>query len=433
MTLASLLSDVSILCVFLLAGYVVLQLCKPLQKLFLPASVIGGVIALICGPQVLGLVDIPSSFSGMSTVLIIVVCACAVFGSTINGDKLRSYGDFICIYVLTYGAQMVISPLVGAACEKIWPNLPRGWGIMALYSFWGGHGTAASAGAVFEQMGIEGNTQMGMILSTIGLISAIVGGMILINWGVRKGYAQKVKLDSAETIQGVLPKEQRIPIGDERVSSIAVNNLMFQLSLIMLCIWLGEKLIRLLTLVLPMASVFPSQINGIIGALILWPIMQKVGLGEYVDKKTINTICGFCLEFVIVSAVATIQLDLVAAYIIPILIMSVCIISMTVVFSILCSKLICKDDWFEKGIGSYGQSNGSASTGLALIRCVDPNGETSAADAVGIANSVTSPLYSSMAAFGPVLLLSSMWAFVGVGALLLTIPLGIGVFIFGKK
>lgn len=151
------------------------------------------------------------------------------------------------------------------------------------------------------------------------------------------------------------------------------------------------------------------------------------------DKKTINTICGFCLEFVIVSAVATIQLDLVAAYIIPILIMSVCIISMTVVFSILCSKLICKDDWFEKGIGSYGQSNGSASTGLALIRCVDPNGETSAADAVGIANSVTSPLYSSMAAFGPVLLLSSMWAFVGIGALLLTIPLGIGVFIFGKK
>lgn len=433
MTLASLLSDVTLLSVFLLLGFIVLQLVKPLQKAFIPASVIGGILALILGEQVLGFVTIPKSFAGMSSVLINVIACSAVFGSTINKTKLRSYGDFICIYVLSYGAQMVISPLVGALCEDIWPSLPHGWGIMALYSFWGGHGTAAAAGAVFEQMGIQGNTQMGMILSTIGLVSAIVGGMIIINWGVRKGYTQKVSVSSADTIKGVVPKDKQIPIGHECVSSIAVNNLMFQLALIMLCIWFGTKLWGLLAIMLPALAKFPAMVKGILGALIIWPIMQKLGIGGYVDKRTINTISGFCLEFVIISAVSTIKLNMLSTYIVPILIMSVAIIFGCFIFSILVTKKICKEDWFEKGIGSFGQSNGSVPTGLALIRCVDPNTETSAADAMGIANSVTSPMYSTLSAIGPMILVSSLWVFTGIGAVLFVVPLILGFIVFAKK
>lgn len=433
MTLASLLSDISVLSIFLLVGFVILQFLKPLQKAFIPASVIGGVVALVCGPQVLNLVEIPSSFSGMSSVLINVIACSAVFGATINRSKLRSYGDFICIYIVTYGFQMLISPIIGAVCEKFWPSLPHGWGIMALYSFWGGHGTAAAAGAVFEQLGIEGNTQMGMILSTIGLISAIVVGMAIVNQGVRKGYTQKVSLDSADSIKGIVPEEKRNSIGMERVSSIAVNNLMFQTSLVMLCIWSGGKMMALLARVVPTVAAFPTMINGILGALILWPIMQKTGLGEYVDKHTINTISGFCLEFVIVSAVATIKLSMLADFIVPIIIMSAVIIAGSFGLSILYTKKISQQDWFEKGIGSFGQSNGSVPTGLALIRCVDPNTETSAAEAMGIANSVTSPMYSTMSAIGPMILINSFWVFTGAGLAIFMIPFIIGLIVFAKK
>lgn len=433
MTLASLLSDISVLSVFLLTGFVILQFVKPLQKAFIPASVIGGVIALVCGPQVLNLVEIPSSFSGMSSVLINVIACSAVFGSTINRSKLRSYGDFICIYVVTYGFQMLVSPIIGAVCEKFWPSLPHGWGIMALYSFWGGHGTAAAAGAAFEQLGVEGNTQMGMILSTIGLISAIVVGMAIVNQGVRKGYSQKVSLDSADSIKGVVPEESRNPIGMERVSSIAVNNLMFQTSLVMLCIWGGGRMMSLLSRLVPTVASFPTMINGILGALILWPIMQKMGLGEYVDKHTINTISGFCLEFVILSAVATIKLSMLADFIVPIIIMSTVIIAGSFCLSILYTKKISQQDWFEKGLGSFGQSNGSVPTGLALIRCVDPNTETSAAEAMGIANSVTSPMYSTMSAIGPMILLNSFWIFTGVGLAIFIIPFIIGLVVFARK
>ena len=44
MTVASLCNDILVLAVFLLVGFFVRELCKPLQKLFLPSSLIGGLI-----------------------------------------------------------------------------------------------------------------------------------------------------------------------------------------------------------------------------------------------------------------------------------------------------------------------------------------------------------------------------------------------------
>ena len=47
MIVRSLFNDMLIIAVFMLAGYLVRELVKPLQRLFLPASLIGGVIALV--------------------------------------------------------------------------------------------------------------------------------------------------------------------------------------------------------------------------------------------------------------------------------------------------------------------------------------------------------------------------------------------------
>ena len=47
------------LAVFMLVGFFARELLKPLQKLFLPASLIGGLILLSLGPQMLGVVPVP--------------------------------------------------------------------------------------------------------------------------------------------------------------------------------------------------------------------------------------------------------------------------------------------------------------------------------------------------------------------------------------
>ena len=59
MTVASLCNDILVLAVFLLVGFFVRELCKPLQKLFLPSSLIGGLILLLLGQQILGVVEVP--------------------------------------------------------------------------------------------------------------------------------------------------------------------------------------------------------------------------------------------------------------------------------------------------------------------------------------------------------------------------------------
>lgn len=87
MTIRSLCNDMLIMAVFLLIGYFVRERAKPLQRLFLPASLIGGVILLAVGQQGAGLLTVPKSFNSVPGVLIDLVMASLIFGVTINREK----------------------------------------------------------------------------------------------------------------------------------------------------------------------------------------------------------------------------------------------------------------------------------------------------------------------------------------------------------
>lgn len=51
MTVSSLCNDMLILAVFMLAGFFIREIFKPVQKLFLPSSLIGGLLLLSPGPS----------------------------------------------------------------------------------------------------------------------------------------------------------------------------------------------------------------------------------------------------------------------------------------------------------------------------------------------------------------------------------------------
>ena len=150
MTVASLFSDMILIGVFMLAGFFVREIVKPIQKLFLPASLIGGLLALILGQQMLGLVEIPESFSKFSNVLIAPIMAALLFGVTINKKKVVGYMDYICVEQGIYGMQMCVGAGLGALLAVIWPGLPKGWGTMGVFAFQGGHGNAGAAGQTYE-------------------------------------------------------------------------------------------------------------------------------------------------------------------------------------------------------------------------------------------------------------------------------------------
>lgn len=415
---ATAVTDLTLLMVFLLLGFVIREIVKPLQKLFLPSALIGGAVALILGPQVLGLIDIPESWSEMATPMINIVLTCTMFGTVLNKSKIKTYAGAINLVILTYFAQMIVGTLVGMGLGKIWPDLPYGWGVMTVFTYWGGHGAGTSAGALFEQLGVDGMVSMGLILATLGLIVAMLAGMVVVNYGVRKGYATNIGKDDtgkAAVESGVLPADKQKPLGKATVSSDAINGLAMQLCLVMLSMWLGRVIFTNLAKVIPAASNIPELLYGIVGAFIVWFLMRKTHLDDYANKQAVDSISGVALEICICSATATLDLDLFASFLAPILIHMCVIIALMVLICVVLLHRWMKKDWFELCLMAFGQGHGSTPSGLALARCVDPDHNSVSWEAFGVAIGCITPFTSVFVAIWPVLAMQSQWILVGIG------------------
>ena len=85
-------------------------------------------------------------------------------------------------------------------------------------------------------------------------------------------------------------------------------------------------------------------------------------------------------------------------------------------------------------MGSFGASTGNVPSGLALIRCVDPSGNTDAADTLAVGNSIWSPIYGSMPGLLPMFAVSiGAHVPVALGFAFFAIPIVIGTIFFRKK
>ena len=414
--------ELGLLLLFVLLGVVLLRICKPLKSLYLPAGLIGGAIALILGPQVLGVIDIPATWSGMATPMINVVLTTTIFGTIISKSKLKKYAGAVDVIFLTYFAQMIVGTLVGFVLKLVWKDMPYAWGMMSIFTYWGGHGAAMTAGTMFEDMGNTGMLSLGIIMATLGLIVAMLAGMVWVNIGARCGWATYTK-ENTGTKEGsgiLLPKEERSSLGSATVSSDVVNGLALQLAIVLFCIFIGKTLFTTLAKIPiePVANVMskiPALLYGIVGAIILWAIMRKTHTEEYADIPTIKNIGGVALEICVCSATATLDLELFASYLAPILIHMVCIIALMSFITMVLVRRWLKKEWFELGLMAFGQGHGSTPSGLALARCVDPDSKSYNWEAFGVALGVTTPFTSTFAAVLPAVAMQSQWIIVALG------------------
>ena len=220
MTFRSFYDEMAFACVLLLVGYVLREKIPVFRKLYLPTSVVAGIVGLVIGPQVLGLVTIPESLSTYAGVLLDLICTAATWGVIANREKIKSYVDFICLMNCSYWSQLFYGGILGILLMKVWTDLPPAWGTELIFSFASGHGTAISMGKLYEEMGVYGNTEMGVIMSTIGLMVAMIVGMAMVNFGIRRGWAKFMRSKTAdntfkrvEAAKGAVPEDKQVPIG----------------------------------------------------------------------------------------------------------------------------------------------------------------------------------------------------------------------------
>lgn len=221
--------------------------------------------------------------------------------------KIAGFLDYICVEQAIYGMQMCLGAGLGAALALLWPGLPLGWGSMGVFAFQGGHGNAGAAGQTYTELGIPENLSIGMVLATFGLIVAMLAGMIMVNVGVRRGWSKFVRD----------PQKQ------------------------------------------------PSWYYG--GAIV-WNAARLVKLEHFIDVKFIHQMSGFLLEVVVLTAMATLDLELISTFIIPIVVYTLICSSVTLMIAFGGCKLFCREEWFEKALMAYGVGTGNTATGLALER-----------------------------------------------------------------
>ncbi|KGX92403.1 sodium:glutamate symporter [Pontibacillus halophilus JSM 076056 = DSM 19796] len=454
--------------VFLIIGKLIRVKVALFQNLFLPASIIGGFIALLLGPQVLGKLVTPFVSEGhfltngimtdaitqvwaaLPGLMINVVFASLFLGASMPGLKdIWKYGGPQLAFGWAIGwGQYVIGLVVVLFILGPLFDIPVMAGALIEVAFEGGHGTAAGMASTFEELGFSEAFDLAIGLATVGVLSGVIFGIILINWAVRNNKTEVIKdIEGFSELRkrGIMDYQNREPAGKMTLRPESIEPLSFHLAIIMIAILIGwgilQGLIGLesITIANWTGSSFMQYIPlfpiAMFGGIILQSFFNRNDKYNLVDRRMINRIQGLALDVLIISAIATVSLEVIGDYLVPFLVLAVAGISWNLFGFIYLASRIIPNYWFERGIGDFGQSMGVTATGLLLMRIVDPDNESPAFEAFGYKQLVYEPFLGGglvtalsvpfIAGAGPWIGLILALSMTALGALF-------GIFYFGK-
>jgi len=397
------------LCLALYAGYLLRSKVRLLQWLYLPSSVIGGLLALAViqvgrytGHPVPG--EWVAGWDALPGLLINVVFACLFLGNPLPRvrDLWRRAGPQLAYgQVVAWGQYVVGIGLVLVVLGPVFGVGPMFGGVIPV-GFEGGHGTAGGLAATFADHGWSEGKDLALASATAGVASAIVVGMVLINWAARRGHLAGGRLPETRTPlerAGILPPDRRPSAGRLTVSSDAIGSLTLHLVVVGMAILIGYLLKQaawqvegLIHAGLDAEARAASALHVIVASFPLFPLCMIGGLvvqaAEHrfdkhclIDAGLTRRIQNAALDFLVVAAIATIRIEAVAALLAPFLIVVAAGIAWNVFCVLVLARRMLPNAWFERAIAEMGQSMGVTATGLLLLRVVDPDYKTPAADA----------------------------------------------------
>ena len=136
----------------------------------------------------------------------------------------------------------------------------------------------------------------------------------------------------------------------------------------------------------------PLFLFTLIGGLLVRRGLDGVGRGDWIDGDSIRRLTAFAMEFLVVAAIASLKLDAVFALAGPLAVLIAVAIGWTAVCLLWIGRRVLPGDrWMELGLINYGMSTGTTATGLMLLRIVDKDLETGAAEDYALAAPLSAP------------------------------------------
>lgn len=236
--------------------------------------------------------------------------------------------------------------------------------------------------------------------------------------------------------------ENREPAAKMTLRPESIEPLSFHFAIVGLAILVGYLVLQLLiwlesiTFDAGFMTYIPLFPLAMIGGIIVQVFFNKLDQAEVIDRKMMNRIQGFALDILIVTAIATVSIDVIGEYLIPFLLLAIVGIAWNILGFMFLAPRIIPSYWFERGIGDLGQSMGVTATGLLLMRVADPDNESPAFEAFGYKQLVYEPFLGGGLATAlsvPLIFQFGPWPFLIFAIVMCLIGLFVGLFYFGKK
>ena len=385
-----------ILSVILLVSNVLRRKVAIIRKSLAPTAVLAGFLALIL--RVSGILNLEGIFLETITYHTIALGFIALAlrmpeetdGSEANSLVGPKSGALI---VSTYLIQGILGLAITIALAyTLSPGLFKASGIILPMGYGQGPGQANNVGATYEQLGFIGGQSFGLSIAAAGYLCACVVGVSYMN------VLQRKKIINIQAIQ---EKAENLTIEDFQTEneipvSQSVDRLSIQVAMVLM-VYLATYLVSLgitsfLSSVAPALSDTVSPLiwgfNFILGSLLAmlfrqsfsWFRKAKLMKRQYPNNYLLSRISGFAFDFMIIAGIAAIDFKKLSGLWLPFLILAIAGGYVTLIYlQWLCKKLY-PTYVHESFLSMYGMLTGTISSGVMLLREIDPLYKTPAAN-----------------------------------------------------
>jgi len=256
-------------------------------------------------------------------------------------------------------------------------------GVLLPFGFGQGTGQALNYGGIYEnQFGFAGGKTFGLTIAALGFLSASLGGVFHLVLLRRSGKiaprTEKAEHLNAEDIQ----KDNEIPMQE------SVDKLTVQVALVVGAYMIDYFMMCGLGRLLPgMKSVIFgfNFLLGVLSATLIRTVLKFLNKKQILRRNQINDFLmtrtsNFFFDLMVVAGVAAIRLDILENYWGIILIMGIVGLVSTYLYNYYVAKTLFPAYQEEQFLTMYGMLTGTASTGIILLREIDSEFKTPAAD-----------------------------------------------------
>ncbi len=382
----------------LLVANVLKRQIKFLKNSLIPNSVLGGIIILIVEWLYKFISGNDLFASGMfgangNDTLEVITYHCLALGfiassfNTTNAKLTQKRANEIFNTGVTTVATYLLQGVVGMVITIIAAGAISGFfgaaGLLLPFGYGQGTGQALNWGNIYEQdFGFVNGKSFGLTIAALGFLSAAVGGVIHLNIAKASGKLKLSGRTDGSLHTDTIEEKGEIPMQD------SVDKLTVQLAFIMISYGVAYAIMALLGKLLPgmKATIYGFNfLLGVMAATLVKVVVKFLQNRNLVTRKYTNNflmtrLSNLFFDIMVVAGVAAIRLDALKRYWGIMLILGVAGLFVTYVYNRIIAKVLFAEYEQEQFMAMYGMLTGTASTGIILLREIDPEFKTPVSD-----------------------------------------------------